>query len=235
MKSLRSLAMPTNDSGWNNRFFHSTRGKIVILLRHEMRTVGELAKSLDLTDNAVRAHLATLEGDGLVRRSGERPGFRKPHYSYELTVAAEQLFPKVYGPILNRILAALKQRFGSDRIAAVLRNVGRALVAARHIRADAALDERLQQVLKVFVEFGGQARIERSDGTVVVRGTTCPLAAVTGDHTEVCQMMQTIVSGITGVSVRERCQRGQVPKCCFEFTLPRAKTRRPRTKFRSGK
>ena len=226
MKSLRSFAMPANEAGWNNRFFHSTRGKIVILLRHEMRTVGELATALDLTDNAVRAHLATLEGDGLVRRSGERPGFRKPHYSYELTVAAEQLFPKVYGPLLKRILAALKQRFGSDRVTAVLRNVGRAIVASRHVRRDAKLDERLQQVMKLFVEFGGKARVERSDGSVVVHGTTCPLAAITGDHTEVCQMMQTMVSAIMGVPVRERCHRGAVPKCCFEFTLSTRK--RPR-------
>ena len=72
MKSLRSLAMPANISGWSNRFFDSTRGKIVILLRHDLHTVSELAKALNLTDNAVRAHLATLEGDGLVRRSGER-------------------------------------------------------------------------------------------------------------------------------------------------------------------
>jgi predicted ArsR family transcriptional regulator len=235
MKSLWSLAMPANEPGWSNRFFDSTRGKIVILLRHGIRTVGELAKPLNLTDNAVRAHLATLEGEGLVRRSGERPGFRKPHYSYELTVTAEQLFPKVYGPLLNRILAALKQRFGSDQVTSVLRNVGRALVATRNVRRDTALDERLHQVLKVFVEFGGQARVERSDGTVLIRGITCPLAAVTGDHTEVCQMMQTIVSGITGMTVREKCQRGPVPKCCFELTLRRAKLTRARTGLRRGK
>jgi predicted ArsR family transcriptional regulator len=82
-----------------------------------------------------------------VQRSGDRPGFRKPHYSYEPTVAAEQLFPKVYGPLLNRILAALKQGSGPDKVTAVLRNVGRALVTSRNVRRDATLDERLQQVL----------------------------------------------------------------------------------------
>ena len=147
-------------------------------------------------------------------------------------MAGEELFPKVCGPLLNPILAALKQRFGSDQVTVVLRRVGRALMASRDVRRDTALNKRLQQVLKVFVEFGGRARVERSDSMVLIRGTTCPLAAVTGDHTEVCQMMQTIVSGITGVLVRERCQRGQVPKCCFELTLPRAKIRRARTRLR---
>jgi predicted ArsR family transcriptional regulator len=48
----------------NQRFFASTRGRIVTLLRRSSHTVEELAQALDLTDNAVRAHLATLERDG---------------------------------------------------------------------------------------------------------------------------------------------------------------------------
>ena len=65
---------------WTSRFFETTRGQIVLLLRQEVRTVAELAEALELTDNAVRAHLATLERDRFVRRAGERPGFRKPHF-----------------------------------------------------------------------------------------------------------------------------------------------------------
>ena len=52
----------------NLRFFTSTRGKIITLLRRASRTVDELAQALDLTDNAVRAQLAALERDGLVQR-----------------------------------------------------------------------------------------------------------------------------------------------------------------------
>jgi predicted ArsR family transcriptional regulator len=224
--------MPANVPGSSSRFFDSTRGKIVILLRHDMRTVSELAKALHLTDNAVRAHLATLEGDGLVRRSGELPGFRKPHYSYQLTSAAEELFPKSYGPLLNQILTALKHRFGADEVAGVLRKVGRAVALSQDVRAEATLDERLEQVVKVFGEFGGRARVERTDGTVVIRGTTCPLAAITGDHSEVCQMMQSLIAGIAGVPVRQKCHRQATPKCCFELTLPRATLTRPKTASR---
>ena len=230
MKSLRSLAMPANIRGWSNRFFDSTRGKIVILLRHDLHTVSELAKVLNLTDNAVRAHLATLEGDGLVRRSGERRGFRKPHHSYELTSDAEALFPKRYGPLLERILSALKKRFGSIRVTSVLRAVGREIANSRKLAAHASLDERLDQILTVFREFGGQARLEHTDGIALIRGTTCPLAAVTGNHTEVCQMVQTLISEIAGMPVRQKCHRTPTPKCCFELTLPGRKLPRGRRK-----
>lgn len=68
----------------NQRFFASTRGRIVLLLRRSSRTAGELAQALALTDNAVRSHLATLERDGLVRQGGERRGGAKPAIVYEL-------------------------------------------------------------------------------------------------------------------------------------------------------
>ncbi len=77
----------------DQRFLESTRGRIVRLLRGSSRTVEELATQLELTDNAVRAHLTTLERDGLVRQSGVRRGARKPHFTYSLTPEAEKLFP----------------------------------------------------------------------------------------------------------------------------------------------
>ena len=79
--------------GWNQRFLSSTRGQVVALLRQGHSTVEELARALGLTDNAVRAHLASLERDGLVVQSGLRRGMRKPAYAYALTPDAERLFP----------------------------------------------------------------------------------------------------------------------------------------------
>ncbi len=92
------------------RFFESTRGRIVRLLRGTTRTVNELAVEVGLTDNAVRANLLTLERDGLVRQSGVQRGYRKPHFAYELTPEAEHLFPKSYDALLNVLLSVLKER-----------------------------------------------------------------------------------------------------------------------------
>src|SRR5438132_2469854 len=88
----------------DQRFWSSTRGRIILLLRRESRSVNELAEALSLTDNAVRAQLVALERDGLVRQTGTRPGKRRPNVLYDLTAKAEQLFPKVYGLILRHLL-----------------------------------------------------------------------------------------------------------------------------------
>src|SRR3954466_9215990 len=106
------------------RFFASTRGQIITLLRRSSRTVDELALALDLTDNAVRAHLATLERDGIVQQRGVRRGSGKPSYVYDLTPEAEYLFPKAYGPVLHQLLDILSEQMTSEEMDVVLRRVG---------------------------------------------------------------------------------------------------------------
>ncbi len=54
-------------------FLGSTRGRIVGLLRRGVQTVEGLSRRLDLTDNAVRAHLDALGRSGLVERRGVAP------------------------------------------------------------------------------------------------------------------------------------------------------------------
>jgi predicted ArsR family transcriptional regulator len=71
--------------GWKWKFFATTRGQIVQHLCEGSRTVAELAAKLQVSENAVRAHLASLEAEELVHLTGKQPGTRKPHFSYELT------------------------------------------------------------------------------------------------------------------------------------------------------
>ena len=113
------------ESRFDDRFFASTRGRIVLLLRESAKTVNDLAALLGITDNAVRAHLLSLERDQLVRPGGSVPGSRKPHVIYELTDSAREHFPRPYGSILKRFLGVLKERLSGDDIASDLSETGR--------------------------------------------------------------------------------------------------------------
>ena len=201
------------------RFFESTRGQVVTLLRRSARTVEELARALGLTDNGIRAHLAVLERDGIVRRRGSvrrSGGGGKPAYVYELTEEAEDLFPKAYEPALRGLLDVLSERLGSEESEALLRSVGRRLAEEHSTRADGA-HARLEAAVGVLNELGGLAELEERDGAVVIRGYSCPLAGVTPEHPEVCRMAETLITELAGVPVHERCDRGERPRCCFEI------------------
>jgi predicted ArsR family transcriptional regulator len=206
-------------TGWDRRFFESTRGQIVTLLRRSNRTVEDLARALDLTDNGVRAHLAVLERDGIVRQRGSvrrSSGGGKPAYVYELTQEGEDLFPKAYEPTLRRLLDILSDQLGPEESEALLSSVGRRLAEGHSTRADSA-HARLEAAVEVLNELGGLAELEERDGAVVIRGYSCPLAGVTPDHPEVCRMVESLVGEVAGVSVREHCDRGERPRCCFEI------------------
>ena len=200
----------------DKRFFESTRGQIVTILRGSPCTVDELAGKLDLTDNAVRAHLLTLERDGLVRQSGLRRGPRKPHFTYELTPDADALFPKAYDALLNQLIAVLKNRLKPSEIEEVLREVGRAVAADAPAGND--LESRVQIAVKVLESIGGAAEVQESEDRILISATGCPLAAAVEAHPEVCRLAETLVAEIVKVPVEEKCDREGRPKCRFEIT-----------------
>jgi predicted ArsR family transcriptional regulator len=205
----------------DGRFFEGTRGRIVTLLRRGGLTVGALAEAVGLTDNGVRAHLATLERDGVVRQHGTvrlASGGGKPAYVYELTPDAEALFPRAYEPVLGRLLDALSEEVGSQEAEALLRGVGRRM-AGEGGAPDGRVRTRLEEAVAVLNELGGLAELEDRDGGVIVRGYGCPLAAVTPEHPEACRMVEAFIAELAGVTARERCERGVKPRCCFEVDL----------------
>jgi predicted ArsR family transcriptional regulator len=120
------------------RFLESTRGT---------RTVEELARSLGLTDNAVRSHLATLERDGLVRQDGVRrvPGAGKPAVLYEVRPEAEPLFSQAYPPLLAAVVDVLVDELPPERSDALLREVGRRLARGAGGQAGGSLAERARR------------------------------------------------------------------------------------------
>ena len=198
----------------NQRFFTSTRGRIVTLLRRASRTVDELANALDLTDNAVRAHLATLERDGIVQQRGARRGSGKPALVYELAPGGEQLFPKAYGPVLQQLLELLSGRMKPEEVETLLGEAGRR-IATRWNIPPGDLDMRLEAAVEVLNELGGMAELELCDDHYCIRGYSCPLAAVVPGHPEVCHLAETLLSELVGVTVEEHCDRSKRVQCCF--------------------
>lgn len=206
-------------SQWIERLLTSTRGEVIALLRRSSRTVNELAEELGLTDNAVRSHLAALERDGLVEQHrGSPQGVGKPAFVYTLTLEADALLPKAYAPVLGLLLSTLAERMEADAFAELLREVGRRAAAGRTEAVD-DIRMRIDAAYGVLGEFGGVAEIQEADGAVFIRGYSCPLAALVSDHPQVCQLAEALLSELVGVQVREQCEKGERPRCCFEIPL----------------
>jgi predicted ArsR family transcriptional regulator len=205
-------------TGWSRKRSESTRGRVLELLHQRVRTVEELATLVDLTDNAVRAHLVALERDGLVQHFGVRhTGARKPPNTYGLTIEAERLFSHAYIPLIGHLLDVLGERLAPEELAALLRAVGRRLARDR-AAASPSPRERVEAAAALLNELGGTADVKAEDGGFVIRSETCLLGAVVQLHPEVCGAVEGIVSEVTGLPTRERCQRQNGrPRCSFQI------------------
>ena len=199
---------------WNRWFFASTRGQIITLLRRSSRTVDELAQALDLTHTAVRAHLAALERDGLVFQGSERRGSGKPSAVYDLTPAAEYLFPKSYSQLLDQLLDVLGEHLPADEVETLLREAGRRLAAEWKL-PPGELRVRLEAAVEVLNELGGLMERETEGETLCIRGYRCPFASVVREHPEVCDLVETLLSELVGVPVQEHCERTSPVPCRF--------------------
>jgi predicted ArsR family transcriptional regulator len=204
-------------AGLGRRFLESTRGRVVALLRRGARTVDELAQALDLTDNAVRTHLATLERDGIVRQDGVRrgAGAGKPAVIYEVHPDAEPLFSRAYPPVLTAVLDVLVSELPPDRAEDILRKVGHQIARASGGAAAGTLEERARAASSLLASLGGEIEVIAEDGQLRLKGYGCPLSATVSRRPELCRAVESLVSDVVGAPVREQCEHGERPRCCF--------------------
>jgi predicted ArsR family transcriptional regulator len=209
--------MPTT---LGRRFLESTRGQIVALLRREPRTVEELARALDLTDNAIRSHLSTLERDGMLRQSGVRrgPGAGKPATLYEIHPDAEPLFSRAYAPVLAALLEELAVQLPAERGEALMEGLGRRLAAGMG-RPAGDLEARVRAGAALLGALGGDVETDCGESSMVIRGCSgCPLSAAVSRRPELCEAVESLLAEYIGAPVRQRCDHGERPRCRFEVS-----------------
>ena len=199
----------------------SARGRIVTLLQREGLTVDDIASRLDLTPNGVRAHLTAMERDGVVRRAGHRRGTTRPSSVFELTAEVQQMLSGAYVPFLIQLVRLFESDWPEPDVNRFMRKAGKSLAA--EVRPQARTSDNLRARVRAASELlndqlGGVTYVEEN-GHLIIRGATCPLAALTGTHRAVCLAMESFVGELVGnAAVRECCERGERPRCCFEVS-----------------
>ena len=203
-------------SRWDQQFLATTRGKIVVLLRRSSCTVKQLAEALDMTQNAVRAHLVVLQRDGLIDQQTVRVGVGKPAYVYSLTPQAERLYPRAHEEMLTNLLEVVRQQLGPERLEEILRTVGQHMAAQHPIPTDGDLRNRLSAVVATLNQLGGLMELEDGDDSFYICGYSCPLSSAVRNHTQMCKLMETMITELVGAPVQERCERSESLSCWFE-------------------
>jgi predicted ArsR family transcriptional regulator len=203
-----------------------TRWLIIDLLRRSGLTANEIAASLGLTHNAVRGHLAALQREGVVRKVGWQRGVSRPAVVYEVVPEAEAIFSKAYIPFVAHLVRVLRERVPQGDLDEIMHLVGRRL-ASEWPLARGDLPKKVEAASALLEDLGALNTVERLNGGFVIRGHGCLLAAAIHGRPEICRAMESLLAELLEATVRECCDRGERPRCCFEIEPPGASQEHP--------
>ncbi|GAC1499632.1 MAG: HTH domain-containing protein [Vulcanimicrobiaceae bacterium] len=183
-----------------DRFFQSTRGKIVAeLRRRHAASAVELAQNFGLSPNAIRQHLGTLEREGLVLERPVRRGPTKPTYEFSLTAQAEKLFPQQYDRMLGAVLREVRDQAGPEGVGKIFAGIGKRAVSKANARVTSLTPEgKLSELTEILRENGVAADYTLIDGGFELHEHNCPYATVVRDHPEVCSVIHQVLDGVIG-------------------------------------
>ena len=157
-----------------------------------------------------------MQRDGLLRERGLQPSASRPAVVYELVPRAESGLSKAYIPFVAHLVQVLRERLSSDELDEVMRSVGHRL-AADSPRLRGGLPERVVAASRLLEDLGAVNEVRRVDGTFTIHGFGCLLAEAVHGRPDVCRAMESLLTELLEAPVRECCDRGERPRCCFEI------------------
>jgi len=182
-----------------DRFFESTRGRIVAALRERgAASAFDLAQAFGLSPNAIRQQLVVLERDGIIAGKSVRRGRTKPTVEYALTAAAERYFPQRYDKMLNAVLREIRETGGDGAVKALFERIGRrSAEKLEPVTIDLTTEQRMVSLVSALRASGVAADLQRTDGgTLVLHEHNCPYASVVAENPEACSAIHTILDAV---------------------------------------
>lgn len=166
----------------------TTRRRIVDeLKRRGPMSATDLGGLLGVTATAIRQHLDSLEGNGLVERTEAMPtgGRGRPGSRWKLTELARELFPDRHADLTVELIAAIREAVGDDGLSAVVerRTERQRQAYAAVVGEGDSLADRVQELADQRTSEGYMAEvIDDTDGLLLVEHH-CPIC----DAAEACQ------------------------------------------------
>lgn len=188
-----------------DRFFQTTRGKIVAELRQRgSASAADLAAVFGLSPNAVRQQLVVLERDGLVLEQSVRRGPTKPTLEFSLTAEADKLFPQRYDKMLAAVLREVKDAYGQPAVDTIFASIARRAADKTKARVTASDAEgRVAQLTEVLRSGGVSAEYSLIDGGFLLEEHHCPYSGIVKDHPEVCSVIHHVLDETIGGEHRQ--------------------------------
>jgi predicted ArsR family transcriptional regulator len=193
-----------------------------LLLRNkDGLTVDELAQRLQITRNAVRQHLASLETDRLVEPGRTRPSGGRPQQLYGLTDKGKECFPRHYAWFAQLLVESIKQETGPDELRERLDKLGEN-VATQLRSQNPGLQtplEKLIRLAELMAQLGYDVAEPRAEGAEsILEADNCVFHSLATKDPDICRFDLALLSTFTDSEVvHEACMAHGEHTCRFRF------------------
>jgi DeoR family suf operon transcriptional repressor len=190
----------------------NTRQTILEILRNRKQaTVDDLTHELGLAPATVRRHLDILMRDNYVSVVQKRRDIGRPHYVFSLTEAGEDLFPRNYIRLTNRIIdeiVALDPQESKGKSGVALAEMIFQKMADRLAQTYAGrisgktLKRRVQEVTAILADEGIIFEWRKAKEGYLLLGRGCPCPRIADRHSEVCVHDQRLLARLLDAEVQ---------------------------------
>jgi predicted ArsR family transcriptional regulator len=185
-------------------------------------SVDELSKGLEITRNAVRQHLASLEVAGLVAAGATRPsGGGRPQQLYMLTELAKEMSPRQYSWLAQLVLASVQREEGATNMGKRMSEIGANV--AHQIRSQypglITHQEKVEKLAEVMDQLGYNARnATLPGGEAVIEADNCVFHSMAKKDLEICHLDRGLMETFTDSKVEQNeCMARGGDVCRFKL------------------
>ena len=182
-----------------------TRRAIVHLLKQEEALDAQtLAARLHLSAMAVRQHLYALQDERLVTYHEVPRPVGRPAKLWQLTPAADRLFPEAYAELTVSLLASVTEAFGAAGLERLLDVRTRQQIAAydQQMAGQTTLRQRVETLAAMRTDEGYMAEVQaQADGSFLLLEKHCPICAAAVACTGLCGTELEVFRAVLGPNV----------------------------------
>ena len=182
-----------------------TRRAIVQLLKQEGALDAEtLASRLEITAMAVRQHLYALQDEQLVTYQEETRPMGRPAKLWQLTAAADRLFPDGYAELTLSLLNAMQVAFGETELDRLLEVLTQQQLETyqQMMKGKRSLKQRLHKLVEIRTNEGYMAEVQpQADGSFLFVENHCPICAAATACTGLCAKELEVFQSVLGSDV----------------------------------
>ena len=161
------------------------------MLKRGTATAGSMAHHLEVTPQAIRRHLKTLETSELIEHQSSQEGIGRPNHVYQLSRKGREHFPDQYDQFALSLLNTVADTMGPEQVSKLLKRQWQSKAKEyREKLGDAPLVERMQALVKLRQAEGYMAECHPAEGeegdAFVITEYNCAIAHIAESYPTVC-------------------------------------------------